>query len=98
MARRVAMFVAMLMLVGCKENTRPTSNLRNSEDAALQQMAAKHNAKVKDPDQKVVCERVSETGSRIPHLVCRTIWQEKQDKKDAQNYLDAPKHWGTRDK
>lgn len=94
--RGLIVVLAATTLVGCTNNTRPTQITQKKFDSGVQQMAKAHNAKVKDPNQKVVCERVVETGSRISHLRCRTLWQKKEQEKDAQDYLNAPKIFNTK--
>jgi ABC-type enterochelin transport system substrate-binding protein len=48
MGRKLGLFFMMILLVGCTDNTRPASNLKQSENVALQKMADAHNATVKD--------------------------------------------------
>ena len=95
MGRKLGLFFMMILLVGCTDNTRPASNLKQSENVALQKMADAHNATVKDPDQKVVCHRVAEIGSRFTHLECRTVWQTKQNQKDAKDFVNMPRDYPT---
>ncbi len=95
MARQIALLFMMIMLVGCTDNTRPVQSDAKKTDAELQQMAAAHNANVKDPTQKVVCERVTPIGSRISHRECHTVWQADQNRKDAKAFVNMPRAYPT---
>jgi hypothetical protein len=96
---RAAVVIAVLLFVtACTQNTRPNKLSENQkEDVALQKMAEAHNAKVKDPDQKVVCNRVTEIGSRISTLRCRTVWQMKEQAKEGRDFVNMPRPWATKD-
>lgn len=91
MARQIGLLVFMVLLVGCTDNTRPAQNAQKKLDSDVQQVAKAHNTDVKDQDQKVVCHRVAPVGSRITHLECRTVWQMKEQEKDAKSFINKPR-------
>lgn len=94
--RGLIVVLAVTTLAACTDNTRPVQSAQKKRDSNVEQMAKAHNATVKDPNQKVVCERVAETGSRISHLRCQTVWQQKQREKDGQDYINEPKIFSTK--
>ncbi len=97
MVRAAVVIAELLSVMACTQNTRPNKlSEKQKEDIALQKMAEAHNAQVKDSDQKVVCKRETEIGSRISTLRCRTVWQVKEQAKEGRDFIMMPRPWPTK--
>ena len=75
--------LVLVLLAGCAA----TQTRRLSESQLLQKVQ-EHNANVTDPNEKIVCERVTPTGSNLPELVCRTARGIEMDRKNAQDFFN----------
>ena len=48
---------------------------RRRKEAEFKRQIEEHNAKQTDPNKKIICKKITKTGTRIPERVCRTRGQ-----------------------
>jgi hypothetical protein len=78
---------ALILLIGVLAVGCAGMKSNRMSDSEILQKVAEHNARVTDPGDKIVCERVPLTGSNLPELVCRSSRTAQIDRDTAQDYF-----------
>jgi PBP1b-binding outer membrane lipoprotein LpoB len=84
--KRIIMIICIASLfVGCARNYQAKSDtpMRDRYGKISVSPTAKkalNNELGKDPENEVICDRVTKTGSNIPMVTCKTIAEHKADK------------------
>jgi len=84
--RRLATALALLLFAGSLLACAGFEERRRKE-AEFKQQIDEYNAKQTDPDKKIVCKKITKTGTRIPERVCRTRRQWRGIQTDSQEAI-----------